>query len=69
MLTMPIKAVIQPAMVEMAARKPKRAAWLNTKSMLGLGVADTTKVISTKIHQVCSSIELIQKTVEKGPRL
>jgi len=43
---------MQPAMVKTAARKPDLAPWLMTKSILGPGVADTTKVITTKSHQV-----------------
>ena len=57
MLIMHSKAVMQPAMVMTAARKPKRAPWLITSSMLGPGVAETTKVMTTKIHHACKPME------------
>ena len=66
MLTMPISAVMQPDMVQMAGRRPKRAPWLMTKSMLGPGVADTTKVISTKSHHVCKPIDYLEKNHQKS---
>jgi hypothetical protein len=39
-------------MVRTAARKPKCALTLMVSSILGPGVADTTKVIRTNSHQV-----------------
>ena len=50
---------MQPHMVAMAARQPKRALWLITKSMFGPGVADTTKAMATKSHQVCKFITVL----------
>jgi hypothetical protein len=53
MLIMHSKALMQPAMVMTADRRPKRALWLITNNILGPGVADTTKVITTKSHHAC----------------
>jgi hypothetical protein len=50
---------MQPDMVAIAARQPKRALWLITSSMLGPGVAETTKAMATNNHQVCRFIYLI----------
>jgi hypothetical protein len=66
MLIIASKDVIQPAMVAIAERKPKRALWLKTSSMFGPGVADTTKVIKTKSHQLCKLItSLLSKSQVK----
>lgn len=45
---------MQPSMATTAARTPWRALMLMTNSMLGPGVADTTKVIRMNSHQVLS---------------
>ena len=47
-----ISAVIQPAMLTMLARRPKRTLWFMMSSIFGPGAALMRKVAVTKIHQV-----------------
>jgi hypothetical protein len=48
---------MQPVIVATDLRKPNRALLLITSSMLGPGVAETTKVIIRNNHHVFNAIE------------
>jgi hypothetical protein len=52
MLIMIKSADMQPAMAVVAVFRPWRALMLMIRSMLGPGVAETTKVIKINNHQV-----------------
>ena len=60
MLIIASSAVMHPAMVTTAGRTPWRALLLITSSMLGPGVADTTKVITINSHQVDRVISVLE---------
>ena len=60
MLIIASSAVMQPIMATTDARTPWRALTLMMSSILGPGVAETTKVMATKSHQVLKVMESLQ---------